>query len=336
MRAAFLANSFHLQKTRSSDFFIDIARTTFDEVVVITSKEAWARIPGHTWDALIVWQETIAPDELDAFGIRNITLVPMYDDCPHERGFWLRYLPYKVFCFSRALQASLDQWGLRTMHARYYPPQQAAVDPMEGPPRAFFWPRRDDLGWDLVKRLIGFNKMAGVQFHWTPDIHPDVTVYPSPAELSEYRMDISTWTSDRHQYEKLVRRNNVFFAPRLSEGIGMSFLEALSWGLCVVAADRPTMNEYIAHGVNGILYDPDEPKPVDFARRVEMGRAAAESCREGRVEWEASLPAIKDFLREPLERYFPRKHPLIRLRGRSEALLRQLYRSWKKALRAIP
>ena len=50
-------------------------------------------------------------------------------------------------------------------------------------------------------------------------------------------------------------RANVYFAPRLEEGIGQTFLEAIRWGRCVVAADNRTINEYIIHGVNGLLYD---------------------------------------------------------------------------------
>lgn len=335
MRAAFLANSFHLKKTHSSDFFINLVRSVFDEVAVITFKEAWAWIPKQSWDALIIWQETVRPQELEAFGIRNITLVPMYDDCSHEKGFWQQYVSYKVFCFSRTLQASLDLWGLRTMHAQFYPSSADIDEAMEGAPRAFFWPRNDDLSWQTVKGLIGATRLAGVQFHWTPDIHPNATIFPGPDEIMNYHIEVSTWTTDRTEFEQLVRRNNVFFASRLAEGIGMSFLEALNWGLCVVAPDRPTMNEYITHGVNGILYDPDNPRPVDLSARAQMGRAASQRCREGRLEWEASVPAIRDFLLEPFHGYLPRRHPLIELRGKTEAFLRQLYRRGKRAIRSI-
>ncbi|MBN1440312.1 MAG: glycosyltransferase [Anaerolineales bacterium] len=43
-------------------------------------------------------------------------------------------------------------------------------------------------------------------------------------------------------------------SPRgTSEGVGLTFLEALGRGCAVFAYDAPTMSEYIAHGENGFL-----------------------------------------------------------------------------------
>ncbi len=42
----------------------------------------------------------------------------------------------------------------------------------------------------------------------------------------------------------------------------MSFLEAMAMGKAVVAADNPTMNEYLTHNVNGYLFNPEDPRPI--------------------------------------------------------------------------
>ena len=48
----------------------------------------------------------------------------------------------------------------------------------------------------------------------------------------------------------------------------MAFLEAMAMGMCVVAENQPTANEYILSGQNGILYGGDQEK-IYQPRRVE-------------------------------------------------------------------
>ncbi|HUX20469.1 MAG TPA: hypothetical protein VMW69_04460, partial [Spirochaetia bacterium] len=84
MNVAFLANSFHLKKTKSADFFIAILRDSFGFVEVIPHKDAWARLPKRRWDLIVVWQHRYPPEELEAFGADRVVLVPMYDDTPQE------------------------------------------------------------------------------------------------------------------------------------------------------------------------------------------------------------------------------------------------------------
>lgn len=334
MRVAFLANSFHLSRTKSSDFFIELLRETFEEVRVIPLKDAWAEIPGTSWDALIVWQGMLRPEELDAFGIRNIVLIPMYDASPHDRESWQPYSRFKVFCFSTTLYADLKSWGFEVFGAQYFPPvptgrQTPAVGSLAG----FFWPRTNDVTWETVKKVIGSARFEKIRFHWTAQVHTRLSYFPSDEDLRNYKMVVSSWIEDKAEYERTVQSSTVFFASRRQEGIGMSFLEAMGWGLCVVAADQPTMNEYIQHGRTGILYDPSNPGPVDFTKWRQIGHAAAEHCRVGRAKWNEALPSIKEFLAKPIDGYTPGYHPILRINRRTEAFLRGAYRAFKRLRR---
>jgi hypothetical protein len=87
MNVAFLANSFHLKKTKSADFFIDLLRASFGEVEVIPHSEAWVRLPRRRWDLIVVWQHRYPPEVLEAFGSDRVVLVPMYDDTPSTPSF---------------------------------------------------------------------------------------------------------------------------------------------------------------------------------------------------------------------------------------------------------
>ncbi len=59
MNVAFLANSFHLKRTGSANFFIELLRQFFGPVSVIPHKEAWAELPKKKWDLIVVWQKHV-------------------------------------------------------------------------------------------------------------------------------------------------------------------------------------------------------------------------------------------------------------------------------------
>ena len=46
---------------------------------------------------------------------------------------------------------------------------------------------------------------------------------------------------------------NIFIVPRMFEGIGLTFLEAMASGMFVISSDTPIMNEYISHKNNGVF-----------------------------------------------------------------------------------
>jgi len=175
----------------------------------------------------------------------------------------------------------LTAWG-----ARYYPdPQTFPCSDRSGGLRGFFWPRTRAIDWPLVKGLVGDTPFERIHLHWTPDVHGDLPPPPDEAERSIGRVELSSWFRDAEAYRALLAASNVFFASRAAEGIGMSFLEAMAMGLCVVAPRFPTMSEYIEDGVNGLLYDLQRPEALDFSRALALGDAARRSCEIGSGAW---------------------------------------------------
>jgi glycosyltransferase involved in cell wall biosynthesis len=102
----------------------------------------------------------------------------------------------------------------------------------------------------------------------------------------------------------------------------MTFLEAMARGCCVLAYDGPTMNEYIEHRRNGLLFRDHPPRlATRLARRLrlaaplpyevtdeqpwrefagaplqELGDRAREDHVAGQARWCASLDAYAEFL----------------------------------------
>jgi len=156
-----------------------------------------------------------------------------------------------------------------------------------------------EVGWATIRSLVGQTSFDSFHVHVAGDPgFPPVESPPQP-DLDAFNATTSTWFEQRSDLERMVRRANVYFAPRLAEGIGQSFLEAMARGQCVVAPDNPTMSEYIVHGVNGLLYDPHNPKPLDFSDVARIGEQARRGTIAGRSRWRAKEPAIIDFVLMP-------------------------------------
>lgn len=324
MKTAFLAMSVHINRTRSSDFFIAILREFFGDVTVIPHERVWIDVPKTKWDLIVVWQARYTARELEAFGADRVVLVPMYDDVPFEEAYWTRYRQFKVFCFSSTLENHLVSCGLRAWGARYYPDPAAPIEHAWNDLRAFFWQRYSAIDWSLVKKLMGKTEFARINLHWTPEGSEIRRPPLDDEELASGRVQVSSWFKNSEEYRAVLSRFNVLFAPRLAEGIGLSFLEAMAMGLCVVAPERPTMNEYIENGVNGLLYDPDRPMPLDFSRAREIGAAARASCERGRRRWIETLPQLRSFLEEPVPGFSPREHPYIVAKGLANYAIRKV------------
>jgi len=294
MRAAFIGVTYHFRYTKSSQFFIDVLREAWGEVEVMSSEWRWVFLPrGPRFDVAIFWQHFPEPWELGILPADRIVLVPMQDDCPHDREFWKPYLGCRVLCFSRTLAELLEGWGHEVHRVQYFPPvpAQAVAWPDEAP-RAFFWPRKPDLVWRHVEPLLAAASWKAIQYHRTEN-----DAWADPGSAAErYPLEFSSWYPTKEAFAQDLVRNQVYFAPRRSEGIGLSFLEALGLGMAVVAVDSSTMNEYIVSGVSGHLYDPEHPVPPDWSQAPQWGAAARRSFVEGRARWLEGIPRLVNFL----------------------------------------
>jgi glycosyltransferase involved in cell wall biosynthesis len=66
---------------------------------------------------------------------------------------------------------------------------------------------------------------------------------------------------------------DVFVFPSQSETLGLVLLEAHAAGLPVIAADSSAARELVRDGVDGLRYDPDDPRSLIEAVEVVLGNA---------------------------------------------------------------
>lgn len=100
----------------------------------------------------------------------------------------------------------------------------------------------------------------------------------------------------------IYRKSRVFLAPTSYEIFGMTVLEAMYFGVPVIASAEAGPKEIITNGIDGILLDGFEQDTwrnaiinlLDNEKvRVEMGKRASDKIRSGFV-WEHSAPKFKE------------------------------------------
>ena len=222
-------------------------------------------------------------------------IFPMFDSSNHRQAAEFP-AKAKYFCFSRTLHEKLRGYGLNSELCTYYPqplPRDDLAFVRQAEKRrrgdtevaAYFWFRIPPVDLALVSRFLKPLGITKLYVNLSPD--PGVEVRPEdwPSSIEGVPIEYVGWMPRKRDLIDLLANCLVYFAPRVCEGIGLSFLEAMAQGMCVVAPNYPTMNEYIDHGRTGILYDiQGEPQipATDVATLAENGHRSVEI---GRAEW---------------------------------------------------
>jgi glycosyltransferase involved in cell wall biosynthesis len=96
----------------------------------------------------------------------------------------------------------------------------------------------------------------------------------------------------------------------------MSFLEAMAYGMIVIAPDTPTHNEYIVSGYNGYLYNLKKITEIKFEKLDEMINNVIKTVENGYQNWLDSIDKIINFIEEePQQIYLENKERLTVLQG---------------------
>jgi glycosyltransferase involved in cell wall biosynthesis len=87
---------------------------------------------------------------------------------------------------------------------------------------------------------------------------------------------------------EIYRNSSVYILPSLSEGYGISLVEALSFGLPIIASNAGAIPELVEDGINAILVEPENPTALgeaimelvsDPAKMDSMSRANFEKAK---------------------------------------------------------
>lgn len=300
----YAGHSYH-QVTSSTQFLLDLLERNYQLSVIWD--DGWqpsgeplraTQINALNPAIVLFFQTLPAPEELRRIKCRRLFLVPMHDYVVgNPRKIWLRARSFglRALNFCRATHAIFAGLGYESRCVQYWPRPQVETAPARDEFRMLFWARTHEIGWPLLKSLLGTARPERIIIRVAADPGHELEM-PSNDEIAEYNIDIVHGWLEKSKYLKLLTSCNVFVAPRRYEGIGQSFLEAMSYGLAVIAPDSPTMNEYIQHGRNGYLYNIAAPMPLDFARLQALCKQAVMDVKHGHQAWRTQEEEILGYL----------------------------------------
>jgi hypothetical protein len=152
--------------------------------------------------------------------------------------------------------------------------------------------------WNIVKKLLPLEKIESIHIHRVEkDIEKDTwAIKYKDEEIKKYNMTFSSWFKTKEEFHQHLKNCDIFIAPRLFEGIGMTFLEAMALGKCVVSPNFPTMNEYIVHNKTGLLFDMDNISKLDLSNVYEIGQNAQNYIKKGYEQWINTHDKIFEFI----------------------------------------
>ena len=325
MKIAYCGHSFH-QKTKSTSFLTDLLTSNGHSVEYYWDYSWEGGAPVRfkqlsSYDAVLIFQSI--PHNLPSCIAKahpNVTLIPMLDQFGIAKGplfdlkkFWKPFRGSKVLSFSCAVHAIATSNGIASKRFQYMPApsgnrQSIAIHLNKDQNNIFFWARRpSEISMDTLEVLLS-------RLRDTVSIHVHLSADPGEVGINEIEAQTSLrwcknlkttqWAETKEELMDMIKSCNVYIAPRLEEGIGQSFLEALSAGLCIVAPNNGTMNEYIINGVNGILYDPYNIKPLRLENIDILRENALLASRKLRESWEDDQERLVEYITRPSKEFY--------------------------------
>lgn len=319
-KALFIGHTFH-QKTKSSAFLLDLLREQYDITEYYMNPyetyeySGFKRFSGMSFDVLVVWQ--IMPDISKLrkkLTWKHSIFFPMYDQYVAMKGLasslWNEYRDFMVICFSKTMQQELADNGFDTRYIQYFPAPFDVKD-WGNEQSVFFWQRLSFLNLDTLADAAKALSIQKIHLHHALDPGHEAQPLSSlcdktAAFLKGISFTDTSWFDDKSELAAKMEESALYMAPRPYEGIGMSFLEAMALGRCVVAPDTATMNEYITDGVNGLLYPwhPDSPSHCGASVKSpgtsirDLQKNAYRSVAEGHARWNAEKRNILEWIKQ--------------------------------------
>jgi hypothetical protein len=240
-----------------------------------------------------------------------VILLPMYDLSRMTPDSYLAALfGVEFISLSRTLHQRLSALGLSSRHLQYCPnPAKFPQVSWEEGVRAYFWERTPtELDDRAVRGLLSGLGVESLEVRRLGDAQF------GQGQSAEARGKAERSWQNPQDYIRQLANYNVYVAPRRFEGIGMTFLEAMAMGMCVVAENQPTANEYILSGQNGILYGGGRdhlfsPPHTSLSELERMGNAARESMGKIHRNWVETRGEINRCVKSLLERPLIKRSP---------------------------
>lgn len=295
----FVDHIFHT-KTKSFDFLVKILQKRFivKTVYVDPSARFDPSLLQDEADYVVLAQVDFLTPHFISQG-KKVIVFQMFDGSnglPDEH--WALNRQARYINFSQTLHTRAVQLGCESLLVKYAPdparlPAVTSYDSL----RCFFWNRLPDspINTQSVGRLLK-GQIDSCHVHLPRD---DAKVGSASVEDDfDCKVTTSNWFDSKAAFDEVLGSCNVFVAPRVAEGIGHAFLDAMARGMVVIAWDYPTHNEYISNWHNGILFN-ESVGSINLRDRTDlekMGTLARVAIVNDYEQWQRDGDRINDFI----------------------------------------
>lgn len=298
-RILFINNSYNFKKTGSSRFFYDFLCANYNVDIELEENGIinYETINQKNYFAIIVFYFMA---DFSKFKCRNLVFVPMYDGFIFCRDLLKKLKNVKILNFCKYLHTQSILFGLKSIYIKYYPELNYNKDIVKD--KLFYWQRRDTSLSQLLKnfpKTISDISCEKTILHSVTDGNEEF-IKPTEEETSNYNIEITKWFENKYDLLDILDTTKYYIAPRKQEGIGLSFLDAMSHGCVIIAHNDCTMNEYIKNGYNGYLINFDKPTKIHFVDYKKIRDNSINEYIKGRENYLNSLPKIVTFINKPL------------------------------------
>ncbi len=179
---------------------------------------------------------------------------------------------------------------VRILHNAVYGPPEIPVRDAAGPCRLVFLGRIDaSKGLPELLEALASERLVGLDWQArVAGLGAIETFQRRAAALGlADRVRISDWVPE-HEARRLLAEADVFVLPSHHEGLSMAMLEALAFGLAVIATPVGATEEAVVDGVSGLLVPPGDVAALAeaLARVISDRRLRERLQREARRRFE--------------------------------------------------
>lgn len=247
----FIGRNFH-RESGSADFFIEILSKNFYVNKIYPDSDAnfIFKKDQFEFDSIFfVWQSEHIAYVLSSMGY-NVINISMFDGVENRKeNFFIKLSNCLNINFSKTLHDKFIQLNIGSKYLKFYP-EKFICSSFKIPNSIFFW-ERDPLQISCEQLINKLGSDYSYNFHGV--------VSPRKEKILEaykdFDINFSNRISDKDQFLNFLSHFQFFIAPRLTEGIGMSFLDAMNVGCIPIGVMRPTFSEYVESNINGFDLD---------------------------------------------------------------------------------
>lgn len=260
-KLAFIDLIFH-KKTKSTYFLRKILKKKFIVHNFWTTKYKSKQIKNYPY--ILFFQFFPSVFTLLKLRKKKIIWVPMYDSLSNfDPNIWkiCSFFPnIKILSFSKEINQFCIQNNLNYLYCRYFLKPKVNKTSVKKKIKILFWYRGKIKFHEWIK-YINLNEVECINYYTLVDPFYKKENFTKD-DIVKYKLNIveGNYKSSKKKFLKLLNNSDVFVSPRTKEGIGMSFIEALSRSKYLIAHDHSTMNDYIKNNKYGYLFKSETNK----------------------------------------------------------------------------